>query len=168
MYVYRQQERSEQNEAFKASLAADQEKDRIREREQEEERRKQREKEEKEKEKQAELERISQNLKAEPPSDCKEPIIACKFRCPDRTIERRFLKSESLQGIIDFVHSLGFPKTHYMLNVTYPNRDVSDEVLLYQTQFNPFFTQLAEFDASRSIDSYNLGAKNAVIMVVPR
>lgn len=107
---YQDKEKQEKLEAEKAE----------RERKQHEEERLQREKEEK-------IEQLTQIVPPEPHPNCGESLSKIRFRPPSggAAISRTFLASEKLQGLLNFVGSLGYLSDKYRVITSYPKRDIS-------------------------------------------
>lgn len=122
--IQRETVRNEQEEAYQQSLVADQEK---------EEKKKAEEKEKREKE--AERENVAKRLEAErlaaekslpgEPSESTPGVITVRIQNPNGTTTRRFLPSDYLKSLFNFVRSLGYVKGNYRLLAAYPTRDVS-------------------------------------------
>eukprot|EP00123_Amoebidium_parasiticum_P000984 comp11948_c0_seq1/m.6623 comp11948_c0_seq1/g.6623 ORF comp11948_c0_seq1/g.6623 comp11948_c0_seq1/m.6623 type:complete len:636 (-) comp11948_c0_seq1:233-2140(-) len=139
--LQRTQELDEQDRAYRESLEADREKERIkreeerrrqeeeeiklaeeasaREAEEEEERRRIREEEEAKRLQ----EELSRKVLAEPPEDCSEPISTLRFRCPDKVVDRRFLTdTATIQDVLTYCGSIGYPEDKYRLVLSFPRQ----------------------------------------------
>lgn len=129
--------RQEQDEAFLASLAADQEKERKakeeqqrRQQELEDEQRIQNEKQQRLQEKLRERQRKEQSLAQEPEDNDKATKILIRLPNGNR-LERRFLLADQLQTVYDFVdtkieHSSADEEDLYDLVTNYPRKVYSD------------------------------------------
>ena len=66
------------------------------------------------------------HLPAEPAKDCKEPQCTIRFTFPDNSkLQRRFLASEPLGRLLQFIHSHGFDHEQHNLVCAYPSRNLS-------------------------------------------
>lgn len=117
----------EQEKAYEESLKQDKEKQERLEAEKAELERKQREEERLQKEKKEKIEQLTQIVPPEPDPECGEPISKIRFRppCGGEVISRTFLASEKLQGLLNFVGSLGYLSDKYRVITSYPKRDIS-------------------------------------------
>merc|ERR1711976_266513 len=143
----------EQDLAFEMSLQADREKEAAREKEEadrlakEAEERKQKEKADKIRE--ARVRKLSARLPPEPKDEKAEgrPVSQLRFRIPAThtreedgsvsngetksdtskkdTLERRFLASDSLQTVLDYLTIEGFPEEEYKVLSSWPRRDLT-------------------------------------------
>ncbi|XP_056430671.1 FAS-associated factor 2 isoform X2 [Hyla sarda] len=121
--------RQQQDEAYLASLRADQEKERKKREKQEQKRREEEEaqlrlqaEERKKRNLQEEKERRSECLPAEPEPDHPDSIRIL-FKMPNDTrVERRFLFTQSLSVIHDFLFSLKETPEHFQIVVNFPRR----------------------------------------------
>uniref|UniRef100_A0A4W2IB12 UBX domain-containing protein n=1 Tax=Bos indicus x Bos taurus TaxID=30522 RepID=A0A4W2IB12_BOBOX len=69
---------------------------------------------------------LEQALPPEPKEENAEPVSKLRIRTPSgEFLERRFLASNKLQIIFDFVASKGFPWDEFKLLSTFPRRDVT-------------------------------------------
>ncbi|CAD5111735.1 DgyrCDS1017 [Dimorphilus gyrociliatus] len=129
----------QQNQAYEASLRADQAKAEQKrkekeenERREEEESRKQKELERRLKEEKLKREKIRQNvaeqLPAEPDEHCKQELSRIRIRAPDNKIlNRRFLASNPLQILFNYLTSEGFHVADFKVLTTFPRRDLKIE-----------------------------------------
>ncbi|KAM5171186.1 FAS-associated factor 2 isoform 2-T2 [Mantella aurantiaca] len=121
--------RQQQDEAYLASLRADQEKDRKKREKQEQKRREEEEEqlrqlaeERKKRTLQEEKERRSEGLPAEPQPDHPDGVKII-FKMPNDTrVERRFLFTQSLSVIHDFLFSLKEAPEHFQIVANFPRR----------------------------------------------
>lgn len=121
--------RQQQDEAYLQSLRADQEKERKRREKQEQKRREEEEvqlrlqaEERKKRNLQEEKERRSECLPAEPESDHPDSLKII-FKLPNDTrVERRFLFTQSLSVIHDFLFSLKEAPEHFQIVANFPRR----------------------------------------------
>lgn len=123
----RERIKREQEAAYEESLQQDKEKQKkidaekalLEEQRREEERVKQK--------KNEEIERLGESVPLEPAPDCGHPISKIRFRppCGGDMITRTFLASEPLQGLLNFVGSLGYLNDKYRVITSYPKRDIS-------------------------------------------
>lgn len=121
--------RQQQDEAYLQSLRADQEKERKRREKQEQKRREEEEvqlrlqaEERKKRNLQEEKERRSECLPAEPESDHPDSLKII-FKMPNDTrVERRFLFTQSLSVIHDFLFSLKEAPEHFQIVANFPRR----------------------------------------------
>ena len=80
---------------------------------------------------------LESQLPAEPPADCKAPMARIRFRCPGgELLNRRFLGSETLQVLLNYVSSKGYDTSDYKVLTTYPRRDVSHSSLYFSGLFD--------------------------------
>ncbi|XP_078657588.1 FAS-associated factor 1-like isoform X4 [Branchiostoma floridae x Branchiostoma belcheri] len=126
----RERMKREQDEAYQVSLAADrakeEEKRRKEQEEKEEQERAQREAREAKEEREALRASLEDTLPDEPPEDCTEPLINLRVRLPDgEMLQRRFLAATTLQVVLNYVHSKGFPSKEYKLLSSWPKRDLT-------------------------------------------
>ncbi|KAI8509269.1 pre-rRNA processing and 40S ribosomal subunit assembly [Branchiostoma belcheri] len=69
---------------------------------------------------------LEDTLPDEPPEDCTEPLINLRVRLPDgEMLQRRFLAATTLQVVLNYVHSKGFPSKEYKLLSSWPKRDLT-------------------------------------------
>jgi hypothetical protein len=139
--------KSEQEEAYRLSLEADQAKMIQRQeevlREQQEEQRK----EDAEMMKLATIEEMKARVPAEPDAKCTEPVCRFRFRAPDgKTFMRRFLASGPLQALIDFIGGEGYPPEQYNLLRSWPK------------------TNLSSLDLSKSLSAHNLPSQDSLVI----
>ena len=74
---------------------------------------------------------LEQALPPEPKEENAEPVSKLRIRTPSgEFLERRFLASNKLQIVFDFVASKGFPWDEFKLLSTFPRRDVSSHSCL--------------------------------------
>ncbi|XP_059503913.1 FAS-associated factor 1 isoform X2 [Stegostoma tigrinum] len=126
----RERVKREQDEAYRVSLEADRAKREAQEREIAEQVRQEQIKKEQEEEREAIRLSLEQSLPPEPREESIELVSKLRIRTPrGEFFERRFLASNRLQVVFDFVASKGFPRDEYKLLSTFPRRDV--------TQFDP-------------------------------
>ncbi|XP_059840243.1 FAS-associated factor 1 [Hypanus sabinus] len=131
----REKVKREQDEAYRVSLEADRAKREAQEREIAEQVRQEQIRKEQEEEREAIRLSLEQSLPPEPREESNELVSKLRIRTPrGEFFERRFLASNKLQVVFDFVASKGFPKDEYKLLSTFPRRDVS--------QFDPTETLL--------------------------
>ncbi|XP_078264682.1 FAS-associated factor 1 [Rhinoraja longicauda] len=131
----RERVKREQDEAYRVSLEADRAKSEAQEREIAEQVRQEQIRKEQEEEQEAIRLSLEQSLPPEPREESSELVSKLRIRTPrGEFFERRFLASNRLQVVFDFVASKGFPKDEYKLLSTFPRRDVS--------QFDPTETLL--------------------------
>ncbi|XP_051869130.1 FAS-associated factor 1 [Pristis pectinata] len=131
----REKVKREQDEAYRVSLEADRAKREAQEREIAEQVRQEQIRKEQEEEREAIRLSLEQSLPPEPREESTELVSKLRIRTPrGEFFERRFLASNRLQVVFDFVASKGFPKDEYKLLSTFPRRDVS--------QFDPTETLL--------------------------
>uniref|UniRef100_V9KLB1 Fas (TNFRSF6) associated factor 1 n=4 Tax=Callorhinchus milii TaxID=7868 RepID=V9KLB1_CALMI len=122
----REKVKQEQDEAYRLSLEADRAKREAQEKEIAEQVRQEQLQKEQEEEREAIRLSLEQSLPAEPKEESTEPVSKLRIRTPrGEFFERRFLASNRLQVVFDFVASKGFPKEEYKLLSTFPRRDVS-------------------------------------------
>lgn len=75
---------------------------------------------------QAVRESLESDLPDEPPETCDEPVTTIKIRSPDgSSFGRRFLASNRLQVLLNYVTVQGFPMDQFKLLSSWPRRDVS-------------------------------------------
>ncbi|KAB0388292.1 hypothetical protein FD755_003248 [Muntiacus reevesi] len=75
---------------------------------------------------------LEQALPPEPKEENAEPVSKLRIRTPSgEFLERRFLASNKLQIVFDFVASKGFPWDEFKLLSTFPRRDSFLVFLLY-------------------------------------
>ncbi|XP_037067893.1 FAS-associated factor 1-like [Pollicipes pollicipes] len=127
----------EQDRAYQESLLADRAKEEARRAEREEqekqetEERKERERQESLKQqeeavRQAVRESLESDLPPEPAEDSTSPVTTIRVRGPDgASFGRRFLASERLQVLLNYVTVQGFPMDQFKLISSWPRRDVS-------------------------------------------
>ncbi|XP_043209347.1 FAS-associated factor 1-like isoform X4 [Amphibalanus amphitrite] len=127
----------EQDRAYQESLLADRAKEEARRAEREEQEkietaeRKERERQESIKQaeeamRQAVRESLESDLPPEPPEKCDQPITTIRIRSPDgASFCRRFLASDRLLDLLNYVVVQGFPMDQYKLISSWPRRDVS-------------------------------------------
>ncbi|XP_069794694.1 FAS-associated factor 1 isoform X2 [Narcine bancroftii] len=131
----RERMKREQDEAYRVSLEADRAKREAQEREIAEQVRQEQIRKEQEEEREAIRLSLEQSLPPEPREESTELVSKLRIRTPrGEFFERRFLASNRLQVVFDFVASKGFPRDEYKLLSTFPRRDVS--------QFEPTETLL--------------------------
>merc|ERR1719369_688929 len=133
----RSQVKDEQHAAYQEALLADQEKE-VARKEQEEEAKLQeaveeakrrseveaREKEEAIKDK--EMRRAAERVPQEPATDCGLPMANIRFRTPDgQTLARRFLATDRLSVLLDYLTSLGYRSREYKVLSSWPRRDLT-------------------------------------------
>ncbi|GCC33758.1 FAS-associated factor 1 [Chiloscyllium punctatum] len=122
----RERVKREQDEAYRVSLEADRAKREAQEREMAEQERQEQIKKEQEEEREAIRLSLEQSLPPEPREESIELVSKLRIRTPrGEFFERRFLASNRLQVVFDFVASKGFPRDEYKLLSTFPRRDVS-------------------------------------------
>ncbi|XP_072367012.1 FAS-associated factor 1 isoform X1 [Scyliorhinus torazame] len=122
----REKVKREQDEAYRVSLEADRAKREAQEREIAEQVRQEQIRKEQEEEREAIRLSLEQSLPPEPREESTELVSKLRIRTPrGEFFERRFLASNRLQVVFDFVASKGFPKDEYKLLSTFPRRDVS-------------------------------------------
>ncbi|XP_062920403.1 FAS-associated factor 1 isoform X1 [Mobula hypostoma] len=122
----REKVKREQDEAYRVSLEADRAKREAQEREIAEQVRQEQIRKEQEEEREAIRLSLEQSLPPEPREESNELVSKLRIRTPrGEFFERRFLASNKLQVVFDFVASKGFPKDEYKLLSTFPRRDVS-------------------------------------------
>ncbi|XP_078074676.1 FAS-associated factor 1 [Mustelus asterias] len=122
----RERVKREQDEAYRVSLEADRAKREAQEREIAEQVRQEQIRKEQEEEREAIRLSLEQSLPPEPREESTELVSKLRIRTPrGEFFERRFLASNRLQVVFDFVASKGFPKDEYKLLSTFPRRDVS-------------------------------------------
>ncbi|XP_036111267.1 FAS-associated factor 1 isoform X3 [Molossus molossus] len=120
----RENVKREQDEAYRLSLEADRAKREAHEREMAEQVRLEQIRKEQEEEREAIRLSLEQALPPEPKEDA-EPVSKLRIRTPSgEFLERRFLASNKLQIVFDFVASKGFPWDEFKLLSTFPRRDV--------------------------------------------
>lgn len=74
---------------------------------------------------------LEQALPPEPKEENAEPVSKLRIRTPSgEFLERRFLATNKLQIVFDFVASKGFPWDEFKLLSTFPRRDVSSHSCL--------------------------------------
>ncbi|KAM7098825.1 FAS-associated factor 1 isoform 2-T2 [Molossus nigricans] len=121
----RENVKREQDEAYRLSLEADRAKREAHEREMAEQVRLEQIRKEQEEEREAIRLSLEQALPPEPKEDA-EPVSKLRIRTPSgEFLERRFLASNKLQIVFDFVASKGFPWDEFKLLSTFPRRDDS-------------------------------------------
>ncbi|KAM3915405.1 FAS-associated factor 1 [Leptodactylus fuscus] len=122
----RENVKREQDEAYRLSLEADRAKREAQEREMAEQYRLEQIRKEQEQEREAIRLSLEQSLPPEPPEEQSEPQSKLRIRTPSgEFIERRFLSSNPLQVVFNFVASKGFPCQEYKLLSTFPRRDIT-------------------------------------------
>ncbi|XP_041064566.1 FAS-associated factor 1 isoform X3 [Carcharodon carcharias] len=122
----RERVKREQDEAYRVSLEADRAKREAQEREIAEQVRQEQIRKEQEEEREAIRLSLEQSLPPEPREESTELVSKLRIRTPrGEFFERRFLASNRLQVVFDFVASKGFPRDEYKLLSTFPRRDVS-------------------------------------------
>ncbi|XP_067846337.1 FAS-associated factor 1 [Heptranchias perlo] len=122
----RERVKREQDEAYRVSLEADRAKREAQEREIAEQVRQEQLRKEQEEEREAIRLSLEQSLPPEPREESTELVSKLRIRTPrGEFFERRFLASNRLQVVFDFVASKGFPRDEYKLLSTFPRRDVS-------------------------------------------
>ncbi|XP_044156751.1 FAS-associated factor 1 isoform X1 [Bufo gargarizans] len=122
----RENVKREQDEAYRLSLEADRAKREAQEREMAEQSRLEQIRKEQEQEREAIRLSLEQSLPPEPPEEQSEPQSKLRIRTPrGEFIERRFLSSNPLQVVFNFVASKGFPGHEYKLLSTFPRRDIT-------------------------------------------
>ncbi|XP_067893255.1 FAS-associated factor 1 [Heterodontus francisci] len=122
----RERVKREQDEAYRVSLEADRAKREAQEREIAEQVRQEQLRKEQEEEREAIRLSLEQSLPPEPSEESTELVSKLRIRTPrGEFFERRFLASNRLQVVFDFVASKGFPRDEYKLLSTFPRRDVS-------------------------------------------
>ncbi|CAG7826609.1 unnamed protein product [Allacma fusca] len=116
----------EQDAAYEASLNADRAKDEakraleVQKQREEEEHLQQLAKVE------AERASVARSLPPEPGIDCKDPVCSLKCRMPaGKVISRRFLRSNSIKVLFDFLFTEGYSRESYKFLTTYPKRDLT-------------------------------------------
>ncbi|XP_014400295.1 PREDICTED: FAS-associated factor 1 isoform X2 [Myotis brandtii] len=121
----RENVKREQDEAYRLSLEADRAKREAHEREMAEQSRLEQIRKEQEEEREAIRLSLEQALPPEPKEDA-EPVSKLRIRTPSgEFLERRFLASNKLQIVFDFVTSKGFPWNEFKLLSTFPRRDIT-------------------------------------------
>ncbi|KAG9483013.1 hypothetical protein GDO78_009118 [Eleutherodactylus coqui] len=122
----RENVKREQDEAYRLSLEADRAKREAQEREMAEQNRLEQIKKEQDEEREAIRLSLEQALPPEPPEEQSEPQSKLRIRTPSgEFIERRFLSSNPLQVVFNFVASKGYPFQEYKLLSTFPRRDIT-------------------------------------------
>uniref|UniRef100_I3M192 FAS-associated factor 1 n=1 Tax=Ictidomys tridecemlineatus TaxID=43179 RepID=I3M192_ICTTR len=122
----RENVKREQDEAYRLSLEADRAKREAHEREMAEQFRLEQIRKEQEEEREAIRLSLEQALPPEPKEENAEPVSKLRIRTPSgEFLERRFLASNKLQIVFDFVASKGFPWDEFKLLSTFPRRDVT-------------------------------------------
>jgi len=133
----RSQVKDEQHLAYQEALLADQEKEVARKEqeaearmmEQVEEAKRQSEEEAREKEardKKRDMEEASGRLPTEPSQDCGQQLANIRFRTPDgQTLARRFLATDHLSVLLDYLTSEGYRRGHYKVLSSWPRRDLT-------------------------------------------
>ncbi|XP_063283871.1 FAS-associated factor 1 isoform X1 [Pelobates fuscus] len=122
----RENVKREQDEAYRLSLEADRAKREAAEREMAEQYRLEQIRKEQEEEKEAIRMSLEQSLPPEPQEEHSEPQSKLRIRTPSgEFLERRFLGSNPLQVVLDFVASKGYPCHEFKLLSTFPRRDIS-------------------------------------------
>nr|XP_039247702.1 FAS-associated factor 1-like [Styela clava] len=123
----RERIKREQEEAYDASLQQDKEKQIKLDAERAQLEKQKQEEERKEQEKNEQIERLGEIVPQEPSPDCGFPVAKIRFRPPGGgdMVTRTFLASESLQGLLNFVGSLGYLNDKYRVITSYPKRDIS-------------------------------------------
>uniref|UniRef100_A0AAA9S4N3 FAS-associated factor 1 n=2 Tax=Bos TaxID=9903 RepID=A0AAA9S4N3_BOVIN len=122
----RENVKREQDEAYRLSLEADRAKREAHEREMAEQFRLEQIRKEQEEEREAIRLSLEQALPPEPKEEIAEPVSKLRIRTPSgEFLERRFLASNKLQIVFDFVASKGFPWDEFKLLSTFPRRDVT-------------------------------------------
>ncbi|XP_053751499.1 FAS-associated factor 1 isoform X1 [Panthera pardus] len=122
----RENVKREQDEAYRLSLEADRAKREAHEREMAEQFRLEQIRKEQEEEREAIRLSLEQALPPEPKEENAEPVSKLRIRTPSgEFLERRFLASNKLQIVFDFVASKGFPWGEFKLLSTFPRRDVT-------------------------------------------
>ncbi|MEE6495498.1 hypothetical protein FKM82_002065 [Ascaphus truei] len=123
----RENVKREQDEAYRLSLEADRAKREAQEREVAEQYRLDQIRKEQEDEREAIRLSLEQSLPPEPQEEQSEQQQSkLRIRTPSgKFLERRFLASNTLQVVFDFVASKGFPCEEFKLLSTFPRRDVS-------------------------------------------
>ncbi|XP_030064048.1 FAS-associated factor 1 isoform X2 [Microcaecilia unicolor] len=122
----REKVKREQDEAYRLSLEADRAKREAQEREMAEQFRLEQIKKEQEEEREAIRLSLEQALPPEPEEENNEPVSKLRIRTPSgEFFERRFLASNNLQVVFDFVASKGYPWEEFKLLSTFPRRDVT-------------------------------------------
>ncbi|XP_058408351.1 FAS-associated factor 1 isoform X2 [Diceros bicornis minor] len=120
----RENVKREQDEAYRLSLEADRAKREAHEREMAEQFRLEQIRKEQEEEREAIRLSLEQALPPEPKEENAEPVSKLRIRTPSgEFLERRFLASNKLQIVFDFVASKGFPWDEFKLLSTFPRRD---------------------------------------------
>ncbi|KAL1129663.1 hypothetical protein AAG570_012608 [Ranatra chinensis] len=120
----------EQDQAFQQSLLLDRAKEEAK-RQQEimaskERERLAKEKQEMETKRQAERLAIQSKLPEEPEESCGSNTIKIRFRCPGQKIlERRFLESQNLELLFNYLTVEGYRTDEYKVILSWPRRDVS-------------------------------------------
>lgn len=129
--------RQEQDDAYKASLAADrakaeamkEEQEKLDKLRQEQEQLKMIEDQKKQMEEERKLARqesAKTKIPEEPPEKTTEPVSKFRIRTPKgETLERRFLASEPVKYLKYYIMSLGYLLEEYKVLTTYPRRDIS-------------------------------------------
>uniref|UniRef100_A0A8C8YHD9 Fas associated factor 1 n=1 Tax=Prolemur simus TaxID=1328070 RepID=A0A8C8YHD9_PROSS len=122
----RENVKREQDEAYRLSLEADRAKREAHEREMAEQFRLEQIRKEQEEEREAIRLSLEQALPPEPKEENAEPVSKLRIRTPSgEFLERRFLASNKLQIVFDFVASKGFPWDEFKLLSTFPRRDIT-------------------------------------------
>uniref|UniRef100_A0A8C5R2X6 DMRT like family A2 n=1 Tax=Leptobrachium leishanense TaxID=445787 RepID=A0A8C5R2X6_9ANUR len=122
----RENVKREQDEAYRLSLEADRAKREAAEKEMAEQYRLEQIRKEQEEEKEAIRLSLEQSLPPEPQEEHNEPQSKLRIRTPSgEFLERRFLGSDSLQVVFDFVASKGYPCHEFKLLSTFPRKDVT-------------------------------------------
>jgi len=143
----REQIKYEQEEAYRLSLEADQAKMIQRQEEVLREQQEAQIKENAEMIKLASIEEMKKRVPQEPDNSCNEPTCRFRFRAPDgSTFIRRFLASNKLQSLIDFIGGEGFPPPEYILLRTWPK------------------TNLSSLDLSLSLSAHKLPSQDSLVI----
>lgn len=69
---------------------------------------------------------VADQLPDEPAANCSQPLATIRFRAPEgKVLVRRFLASNSLQILLNYVTSQGYHTTEFKVLTTFPRKDVS-------------------------------------------
>jgi hypothetical protein len=108
---------------------------------------------------------LMDQLPEEPACDCTQPISTLRIRCPGGdNLVRRFLAQHSLQILLNFVASKGFPSSEYKLLTTFPRKDVSYAKLWLSAILNIALFQLAQEDPTRTLQDLRLCPQETLIL----
>ncbi|XP_064606655.1 FAS-associated factor 1-like [Liolophura sinensis] len=116
----------EQDAAYEQSLAADRAKARAQQEEVDKQREVEQQRQNDEAIKEAICKSLAEDLPEEPDADCPDPVSHIKIRVPGGDVlQRRFLATNTLNVLLNFVASKGFHTEDFKLLTTYPRKDVS-------------------------------------------